>query len=162
MTVVVDTNIWIDLHFGGLLAEFLRLPGQVLCPDVIIEELRLPDGRQLVREGVREVSLGPDGVRRVGELVERYPGVQPNDLFALALAAGTKAVLATGNDHLKRAALAEGVRVRGTLGVLQRLVDEEIITAERAAAGLEAILARGDRWLPAAECRRCLERWRGW
>lgn len=158
---MVDTNIWIDLHFGGLLAEFLRLPLEFACPDVIIEELRLPDGRQLVGQGVLEVTMGPESVRRVRELVERHPKPQPNDLFALVLAMELNAVLATGNEHLRQVASAEGVRVVRTLGILQMLVDAEIIAAERAADALEAVLARGDRWLPAGECRRCLERWRG-
>ena len=158
---MVDTNIWIDLHFGGLLPEFLRLPFEFVCPDVIIEELQLPDGRQLVREGVGELSMGPDSVRLVSGLVERYPKPQLNDLFALVMAIELKAALATGNEHLRQAAMAEGVRVVRTLGILQMLVDEEIVSGEKAAGALEAILAKGDRWLPAAECRRCLERWRG-
>jgi predicted nucleic acid-binding protein len=105
--------------------------------------------------------MGPDSVRLVGELVERYPKPQLNDLFALVLAIELKAFLATGDEHLRQAALAEGVRVVRTLGILQMLVDEGIVSGERVADGLEAILDKGDRWLPAAECRRCLERWRG-
>ena len=158
---MVDTNIWIDLHFGGLLAEFLRLPFEFVCPDAIIEELQTPSGRKLVRQGVVELTLGPGSVRRVAELVDRHPKPQLNDLFALVLAIELDAVLATGNEHLRQAAIAEGVRVVRTLGILQMLVDEQIIDRERAATALEAILAKGDRWLPAVECQRCLERWRG-
>ena len=124
---MVDTNIWIDLHFGGLVADFLRLPFEFVCPDVIIGELQLPDGRELVRQGARELSMGPNSVRLVCELVERHPKPQLNDLFALVLAIELEAVLATGNEHLRQAAIAEGVRVVRTLGILQMMVGGGII-----------------------------------
>lgn len=44
---VVDANILIDLHIGGLLGEFFRLPLRLAAPDVIIAELHDPDGKTL-------------------------------------------------------------------------------------------------------------------
>ena len=42
---VTDTNIWIDLENGGILAEVFRLPYRFLTPDFAIPELRRPGGK---------------------------------------------------------------------------------------------------------------------
>jgi hypothetical protein len=37
--LITDTNIWIDLENGGILAEVFGLPYQFLKPDFAIREL---------------------------------------------------------------------------------------------------------------------------
>ena len=44
---VVDANVLIDLHVGGLLATLSRLPCEVLIPDLVAAELIDPDGTRL-------------------------------------------------------------------------------------------------------------------
>ena len=51
---VVDANILVDLHIGGLLGEFFRLPFRLVAPDVIIAELYDPDGEMLTEHGLAE------------------------------------------------------------------------------------------------------------
>jgi hypothetical protein len=40
--LVTDTNIWIDLENGGMLAEVFLLPRKFLIPDFAIRELIRP------------------------------------------------------------------------------------------------------------------------
>jgi hypothetical protein len=39
---VVDANVFIDCHRGGLLGTMVALPSRFLAPDVIVGELEAP------------------------------------------------------------------------------------------------------------------------
>lgn len=57
---VTDTNIWIDLDAGGVIHEAFQLPLRFIAPDVVIAELRVPDGRALVSLGLQQEELAGD------------------------------------------------------------------------------------------------------
>ena len=66
------------------------------------------------------------------ELAEQYGGkyrkLSVYDRIALALAKHRGIVLLTGNMALRRAAMAEGVSILGTLGIVDRLYDAALIS----------------------------------
>jgi predicted nucleic acid-binding protein len=156
---IVDANILIDLHVGGLLQELFRLPFSLAAPDVIIAELDEPDGEMLVECGLASVELTGDQVLEVAALRARYHSVSANDLFALILAQVQKAILLTGDRHLTGVADREGVATHGTLWVLDEMVRLGIVAQRQAAQALEQMLERGSR-LPQAECQQRLRQWR--
>jgi len=156
---VVDTNILIDLHVGGLLREVFRLPFQLMGPDVIIAELQEPDGESLVEYGLQKGEFSSAQVQEVASLVAQHCQVSANDLFALVLARTLKVMLLTGDQRLRRIAGQQGVVVHGTLWVLDEMVRLKVIAPPQAAQALEQMLARGSR-LPKAECQRRLQQWR--
>lgn len=43
-TLVIDTNILIDFHQGGILEYIFELPFNLVTPDVVINELDKPNG----------------------------------------------------------------------------------------------------------------------
>jgi predicted nucleic acid-binding protein len=156
---IVDANILIDLHVGGLLQELFRLPFSLAAPDVIIAELDEPDGEMLVECGLASVELTGDQVLEVAALRARYRSVSANDLFALVLARAQRATLLTGDRHLTGVADREGVATHGTLWVLDEMVRLGIVARGQAAQALEQMLERGSR-LPQAECQQRLRQWR--
>ena len=156
---VVDANILIDLHTGGLLWEFFRLPFRLVAPDVIIAELHDPNGEMLTEHGLQSETLSGAQVQEVASLVARHRRVSANDLFALVLARTLKAMLLTGDRRLRQIAAQQGVVVHGTLWVLDEMVQLEVIAPPQAAQALEQMLAQGSR-LPQAECQRRLRQWR--
>ena len=156
---VVDANILIDLHIGGLLREFFRLPFRLAAPDVIIAELHDPNGEMLTEYGLQSETLSGAQVQEVASLVARHRRVSANDLFALVLARTLKAMLLTGDRRLRQIAAQQGVVVHGTLWVLDEMVRLKVIAPPRAAQALEQMLAWGSR-LPQAECQRRLQQWR--
>jgi hypothetical protein len=155
---IVDANILIDLHIGGLLRELFRLPLNLAAPDVIVGELCEPEGEVLVGYGLESVELAGDQVLEVTTLLPRYRSVSTNDLFALFLARTQKATLLTGDRHLSEVAYQEGVTVHGTLWVLDEMVRLGIVASVQAAQALEQMLEQGSR-LPRAECQRRLREW---
>jgi predicted nucleic acid-binding protein len=156
---IVDANILIDLHVGGLLQELFRLPFRLATPDVIIAELAEPDGEMLVECGLVSVELTGDQVLEVAALRARYRSVSANDLFALVLAQVQKATLLTGDRHLTEVAGQEGVATHGTLWVLDEMVRLGIVARGQAAQALEQMLERGSR-LPQAECQKRFRQWK--
>ncbi len=157
---VVDTNILIDFHRGGLLGALFALPLSFVAPDVIAAEMERPDGQALLAQGLQSISLSGEEVAVVAALatVHRRPSV--NDLFALVVARAEGAMLLTGDGALRELAESEGTTVHGALWLLDELVRLEIIGPKKATQSLERMLAAGSR-LPQKECRRRMRRWSG-
>ena len=60
----------------------------------------------------------------------RYSKPSRYDCIALAIAKCRGIILMTGDGELRKAAQEEHVEVMGTIGVLDRLVDKELISRE--------------------------------
>lgn len=158
---VVDTNILIDLHRGGVLREFFQLPCTILAPDVIVAELLDPSGEMLLVLGLQSMGFSGTEVMRIFELSRNHPEVSINDLFAVLLAETKGALLLTGDKRLRRIAEQEhNLQVHGTLWVLDQLVKRKHLSPTEASSALQKMIQSGSR-LPRAECERRLRRWSG-
>lgn len=157
---VVDTNILIDLHTGGLLEEFFSLPFHFLTADVLIAELRGINAIALEAYGLQGVELPGNRVLEVESLVQHHRVLSIADLFAFVLARMLSVTLLTGDRRLRTLATRAGLTVHGTLWVLDELVRLETIPSARAARSLRRMLSCGTR-LPKGECQRRFERWGG-
>lgn len=149
---VVDANVLIDLHAGGLLDVIPQLPFKFLAPDVVIAELVEPEGKTLLRLGLESHSLDGEHVAEVYRLAAAHADVSVNDLFALVLAQTFGTTLLTGDKHLRVVAHKEGAAVRGTLWLLDEIVALKLVPAQTARQALELMLKEGRR-LPKAECQ---------
>ncbi|HOV50179.1 MAG TPA: hypothetical protein PLZ61_02440 [Candidatus Cryosericum sp.] len=74
LRIVVDAGIWIDLHFGGVLAEAFRLSDEFVSPDVILAELVTVDPQVVIRHGCRVEHLTPDDYGTLQRLVTEHSG----------------------------------------------------------------------------------------
>lgn len=156
---IVDTNVIIDLWRGGLLEEFFRLPHKLLSPDVVIAELKRPDGQKLLSLGLKSVSLDGTQVEEVIALRTEYKALSTPDLFAFVASRAFKATLLTGDSGLRRLAKENNIPVHGTLWILDEMIYHEVITTAQAARSLERMLEAGRR-LPQKPCRERLRHWR--
>lgn len=158
--LIVDTNILIDMHRGGVIRQFFALPYDFTSPDVILAELEDPDGSELERMGLRSAELTGEQVLEVAFILENNQKIAANDIFALVLASHMGLTLLTGDSRLRRLSAKHNVPVHGTIWLLDEMVQRNIITARQAAKALHLMLGRGSR-LPADECDRRLELWEG-
>jgi len=142
---VTDSNIWVDLHWGGLIEEAFMLPFEFMAPDVIIEELQIPNGYELVQSGLQSKSLSGELVLIVTDLAVRYLRPSRQDLFALVLAMDESAMLLTGDGSLRDAANEMGVEVHGTIWVLDQMVNNGIISKRKRAHALRHMVSLGSR-----------------
>jgi len=156
---VVDTNIIIDLHRGGVLTEFFQLPYTILAPDVIVAELLEPAGKILLDLGLQSMAFSGAEVTRVIELSRNHPEVSINDIFALLLAEIQGTMLLTGDKRLRRIAEQEhDLQVHGTLWVLDQLIKRKLIPPSEASTALHKMIQSGSR-LPKSESERRIHKW---
>lgn len=134
-----DTNVWIDFS----LIQRIRLPfllpfTYIMYHEAIETELLDPPELkdELMRCGLVAASLAMEEFDLAEGFGSRYPRLSKYDRIALAIAKVREIPLLTGDGKLREAAMAEGVRVLGTLGILDQLLDRDC--------------------LPEAEYRQCL------
>lgn len=115
--LVTDTNIWIDLQNGDVLADFFRLPYQFITPDFAVGELITPDWNRLQALGLNTFPLESKGISELIKLSQSHRNLSVVDLAALLLAKELRAWLLTGDQNLNRLARDHNITVHGILWV---------------------------------------------
>lgn len=156
--LVTDTNIWIDLENGKILADIFRLPYQFFTTDFSVQEFIYPGWDVLRTLGLQTHGLEPESVLELAQLRQTYHQLSAVDLAALMLAKMLGASLVTGDRRLNELARAQGLPVHGMLWVLDEMVNHQVLTAIQAATALRKMLDQGAR-LPNVECQKRFERW---
>lgn len=136
MLIVSDANIFIDMDCAGLTARMFRLPEEFAVPDVLFMEELSTQHAELPGFGLRVLPLREEAIADAAQL-GKYRQLSQNDIFALALARQERSPLLTGDQRLRKAAETEGIDVRGTLWLVERLVNEGIISVAEAAKAYE-------------------------
>ena len=80
------------------------------------------------------------------------------DISVLVLENHANAILLSGDGHLRMAAKKGGIACHGTLWLMDKLVEREILFPHRAAESLQA-MCDNNRWLPEEECRQRIRKW---
>jgi rRNA-processing protein FCF1 len=158
LRLIVDSNVLIDLHWGGVLKEFFALPYGFFSPDIIIDELGHPDGEELLSKGLQCYEMDKEGVQEVSSWAEQYPNIASSDLFALVGAKKEGYFLLTGDKCLRKLAEENGITVHGTIWVLDEMVRIGTLKPVEAACALRSMVKNGSR-LPTQECEERLRRW---
>lgn len=156
---VVDTNTIFDLHYGKLLQVTFRLPCNFVITNFIIRELRNPPFHTLSSMGLLVEKLGPDGVKELMQMMDRYEGPSYQDISVLVLAKSKNTVLITGDEALRRAASDNGVDCHGTCWLIDYLASESLISYSEAIAAYD-LIRKNRRNPPSEECKALLTGWR--
>ena len=156
--LVTDTNIWIDLENGKILADVFRLPYQFFTADFAVEEFIRPGWATLQVLGLQTHDLAPEYMLELVRLRQIYRQLSAVDLAALLLAKALGASLVTGDRRLNELAKAQGVPVHGVLWILDEMVIHQVLTATQAAIALRRMLEQGAR-LPDVECQKRFDSW---
>lgn len=128
-----DTNVWIDFRVISRLYLPFRLPyTYIMYTESITSELLTPVGFQaeLTAAGLVGVDITIEEFMLAESWGRVYPRLSTQDRIALAIAKERKIILLTGDMALRKAADKEGVKIMGTIGVLDKLYEGEYITAE--------------------------------
>jgi len=108
--------------------------------------------------GLRQAELSGQQVEEVAFLRAQYRRLSASDLSAFVLAKSLNRALLTNEGPLRKLAQQEGLPVRGTLWLLDRMVEADVILPGRAAEALKRMLSCGSRF-PRAECKERFQRW---
>jgi predicted nucleic acid-binding protein len=92
-------------------------------------------------------------------MVQKYPKHPGRiDLFALVLAIEEKTTLLTGDNALRKAALQEGVDVHGIIWLLDKMIQDKVISKAEGCRSLKLMTA-GNQRLPHNDVMRRLADW---
>lgn len=130
--LISDSNIFIDLISGDLLQLMFQLPEEFAVPNILYKEELAEQHSDLPGYGLKVLEIHGEFMMEAYRLRAEYKGPGQNDLFALALAKQEACPLVTGDRDLRDAAKNEGVELHGTLWLVERMIDEKLITVGRA------------------------------
>lgn len=156
---IIDASVLIDLEHGRMIRELFLLHHGWTAPDVVIVEVG-ELGPVLIGHGLTVFQLQPEEVLEVGRLRQIYKGLSVTDLSCLILAKSQNGTLIAGDQALRRAAEKEGLKVRGTLWILDEMVNYKIFTSEQAAEVLQRMIRNRGRF-PPEEVTKRIKRWTG-
>ena len=157
--LVSDANVLIDVEAGRVTKEVFRLGYEIVVPDVLYQQELADYYPELLKLGLKTVSLSETAMRNVEKHLQAYAdaGVSRNDLTALVLANENQCPLLTGERSLRDIGEELGIEVHGTLWLMEQLVKTHIIDHNRARQAYEAMRADGS-WLPWDKVERQLKR----
>ncbi|MCY4421007.1 MAG: DUF3368 domain-containing protein, partial [Gammaproteobacteria bacterium] len=130
--LVSDANIFVDITVANLTTAVFQLEDTIATPDVLYEEELQAHHPELPGLGLRIEQLPSEGVAEVERLHANYTGPSSNDLFALALAKTNEWTLLTGDRSLRQAAEEEAIEVHGTLWLVERMVNTQVMNVAQA------------------------------
>lgn len=128
-----DTNVWIDFMTIDSLDIPFKLPfTYIMSEDAVEDELLSPAGlgKQLIALGLVPVEITIDEFFLAEKYGIQYKKLSIYDRIALAIAKCRKITLLTGDGALRKAAKKESVDVMGTLGILDELWSQKLISVE--------------------------------
>lgn len=126
-----DTNIWIDLEQLGILQLPFKSSHEFwMYQDAIKDEILSPPdlGRRLLGFGLKGMDITVEELYLAGNFRVKYKALSRYDAIALAIAKKREWMLLTGDGPLRKAATNEGIDIKGTLGLLDLLLEEGIIS----------------------------------
>lgn len=140
-----DANVWLDF----VEIEKLNLPFQlpyiyIMNDETIEDELLNPPGisDKLLQLGLQKTELTEEEFYLAGTLASRYAKPSIYDCIALAIAKIIGLTLLTGDGPLRKAAVAEGVKVVGTIGILDQLYVGNYIEDEEYSECIQRVMTR--------------------
>lgn len=153
--LISDANILIDMEEGQLLQAMFRLPFQFQTPDMLFADELAEQHPYLPNYGLHLGILNEASMNRVSQLSLKYKNTGRYDCMALSLAQQEQCTLLTGDQNLTKAAKAEKVATRGSIWLVEQLVQHRIITIEAARHSYTRMEANGRR-LPWKQARQLL------
>lgn len=156
-----DTSVWIDFSVIHQIDLPFRLHyTYIMSKDAINDELLSPPGlgQKLIARGLLPVEITIEEFFLAQQYGNDYPRLSIYDRVALAIAKERQIILLTGDGPLRKAAGQEGVRIMGTLGILDQLQETGKIEVQELKNCLEQLKAHngGAVRLPKAEIEKRL------
>lgn len=128
-----DMNVWVDFATINRLALPFKLPYIYLMDEeAITNELLYPAGLgdTLTKLGLKAVELTEEEFFLAEEFNAKYKKPSIYDCIALAIAKCRGITLLSGDGPLRKAAIQEGVHVIGTIGILDQLYEQALISMD--------------------------------
>lgn len=167
---IKDSNVFIDLELMGLLEPIRQLDIEIVTSAFVVQELEEGEHNtslSYIRTGIIQVALisGEEMATSFAAFMEenQNQGLSATDLSVLFLAHREGAIVLTGDGLMRKYARTWGLEVRGTLWIMDQLVERSILEPDLAAGLLDTLMQRtgkDQRYLPPKEVAKRIEKWR--
>lgn len=144
IVVVSDTNIFIDLYKIDLLDEFFSLAIHIHTTDFIIHELKVMDQKNKILD-YGKLFIKNFDMQEMIKLVsfqrkmQDKTNVSIQDCSVWIYAQDNGYILLTGDGKLRRTAIKEGTNVRGILYIFDKMVEEKLLTPQKACEKIQLL-----------------------
>lgn len=162
--IISDSSCLIDLRKASLLGVFLRLPFEILIPNILFEDellsLTNDEKKALLRGGLKVVDLPGAQVSRAREVIRAQPRLSIHDGFAFALAEiNHGCILLTADSRLRAIGETSQIEVHGVLWVFDQILGNQLATTATLHAALSHLAADPAVRLPKRELAAYIKRY---
>lgn len=135
--LISDTNILFDIIAIKALPEFFGLDFQICTTDFVISEIKNSEQRDQIEFFIRSrqltiFSLTDEEIREVELLPTTRPFKGITDKTILWKSLQLNCQLLTGDKKLRLEAIDQGLKVHGSIWVIEQMVSAEIILVPKA------------------------------
>lgn len=155
LLIISDASVLIDIECGELTGTMFSLSYQFAVPDTLFAEELAERHSHLSQLGLISKSMSGDLVAEAYSLHQKYIKPSVNDMLALTLAKHEGCQLLTGDKALRDAAKELNVEVRGTIWLVEQMLQFEKITFDVARVAFQQMKDSGSR-LPWSEVEKIL------
>ncbi len=149
-----DTNVWFDFNsISRIDLPFKLRYHYVMYKEALRKEIIAPPELldSLKKEGLEGIDITIEEFTTAQRLKKENRKISGYDSIALAIAIHRKYPLLTGDNALRKAGIKEGVTVIGTIGLLDKLVEEKRISSKEYVDCLKELRDSHERRLPREE-----------
>ncbi len=164
IVVVQDANVIFDLLDIGLFEKVFELRMEFHTTDfVLIEEVsenQLEKINPLIENNSLQVhNFSETEISEIFVLYNQISGMSDVDCSVFFLAKKIDAIILTGDKAFKNFARKENVKVHGTLWIMDKLVEDKVISKTEGYDCLKKLIECNQR-LPKIECEKKLSKWK--
>ena len=128
-----DANVWIDYKHLNKLELPFKLPyHNIMNHESLYSELSGIDklAKRLKQLGLETTNISIEEFELASKYSISYPKLSIQDRIALSISKNRNIILLTGDKNLRSAAEKEKIEVRGSLWILDQLVDHQYISSD--------------------------------
>lgn len=130
--IITDTNIITDLYNANVLEKFVKLDNVYINDMVKNDEINSNTGDVSIINKLKEISATSEQINEIFEISKKIHSLSKYDIVNYILARDNDALLATGDNKLKKYSEKNGVEVIRTLKIIKLMKNKEIISVDEA------------------------------
>jgi predicted nucleic acid-binding protein len=142
--IITDTNVFFDIISIGALPEFFSLDYEIYTTVFVIQEIKQSDQREAIEVFIRakkltSIEFDSDEIGEIEEFKtsKNFKGITDKSVLWKSLKLNCP--LLTGDRKLRAEAENQGVEVHGTIWVIERLVEKNLIELTKGLHLLETL-----------------------
>ena len=130
--IITDTNIITDLNNANILDEFVKIDNVYMSDIVKNDEINPKTCDEKIIKKIKTISVTFNNKLETNNLSQTVSKLSTCDLINFVIAKNNDYILVTGDDALKKFAERNGVIVFRTLKLIKLMIDNGIISCEKA------------------------------